>query len=77
MVDAVFLSSEEPELVRAWQTFPDPVLAHPSGEVLQYMETVRRGTGWAHVFRHRCHPATGERTSWRVEAPRGWLPTMR
>ena len=76
MVCSVFLSEDEPELIRAWQTFPDPVLEHPHGDVLEYMETVRKGGSWVHVFRHRCHPTTGERTYWNIKAPTGWMPRL-
>jgi hypothetical protein len=71
----VSLSAGDPELVAAWAYFPDPVLAHPNGEVLQYMGSYERATGWVHTFRHRCHPETGERTYWHVPATAGWAPT--
>jgi hypothetical protein len=77
MIAAVFLTDDEPELCRAWQTFVDPVMADVSGEVLEYMETTQRTTGvWIHVFRHRCHPETHERTYWQVPAAAGWVPRL-
>lgn len=46
-----------------------------SGEVWQYMGGERRkGGAWEHVFRHRCHPCTQERTYLRVRASPDWDP---
>jgi hypothetical protein len=52
-----FLVSDDPERQAAWATFPDPVMAHPNVEVLQYMGSERDALGqWVHTFRHRCRP---------------------
>jgi hypothetical protein len=74
-MDAVYLRPEDPELRRAWHTFPDPIMHDDgSGEVLQYMGSRRTGGGWQHTFRHRRHPETGQRQYWQVPALRGWAP---
>lgn len=70
-----FLHATDPELVRAWATFPDPVMADASGEVLEYMGTSRTPAAtYRHVFRHRCVPATQQPQRWIVPARQGWTP---
>jgi hypothetical protein len=70
-----YLTHDNPELLAAWQHFPDPVLAHPTGEVLEYMGSTKTADGWVHTFRHRCHPKTGERRYWHLPATPGWAPS--
>ena len=45
-----------------------------SGEVWQYMGSVRRLDAWWHEFRHRWHPRKQRRLMYRVLATRGWQP---
>ena len=73
--DRAYLPQDNPELLAAWQHFPDPVLAHPTGEVLEYMGSTKTAAGWVHTFRHRCHPETGERRYWHLPATPGWAPS--
>ena len=58
----VFLEETDPELLRAWHTFSDPVQAHPvTGEVWQYLGTEHDASGWRHCFRHRHHSLSHQR----------------
>jgi len=67
-----FLGREDPELIRAWATFADPVQEH-NGEAWQYMGSMTDETGtWLHTFRHRCLPPSGERANIGVPARSGW-----
>jgi hypothetical protein len=71
-MSARYLEPTDPELVRAWRTFPDPVMAC-EGEVLEYMGSEPDPqAGYVHVFRHRCYPVAGVRHYWRIAASRGW-----
>ena len=72
--DLVCLDDHDPELRRAWRTFPDPVTEH-QGEEWQYMGSRHRDGSWKHCFRHRCHPETGARLSREVSAAVDWQPT--
>jgi hypothetical protein len=45
-----------------------------TGEVWQYMGTVRLKREWRHEFRHRAHPRARERVVIRVGATPGWEP---
>ena len=71
--DVVCLDEGDPELRRAWNTFPDPVMEH-QGEGWQYMATRQREGVWQHCFRHRYHPQTKTRTNAEVNAAPGWEP---
>lgn len=74
-LDYVMLAPDDPEIQRAWATFPDPILLAYNGEVLQYLgSTGRLGHRWVHEFRHRCHPQTHERRYWHLPATEGWGP---
>ena len=45
----VFLEETDPELLRAWHTFSDPVGAHPvTQEVWQYLGSEHDASGWRH-----------------------------
>lgn len=63
----IFLAEEEPELQRSWDLLAyqegTDTWAENQGEVWQYMGTTfhPQRKVWAHTFRHRCHPHTGER----------------
>ena len=45
-----------------------------TGEVWQYMGSVRHGPQWQHEFRHRNHPREQKRLLLLVRATRGWGP---
>jgi hypothetical protein len=48
-----------------------------TGEVWQYMGTVRRSrTAWEHEFRHRAHPTMRCRVYLTVPASKGWKPAV-
>lgn len=70
----LFLLPDDPELQRAWATFPDPVMAC-HGERLEYLGTVFYDI-WRHCFRHRRMPGTHQRLYWHVPASEGWTPSM-
>ena len=72
--DVVCLDDGDPELERAWATFPDPMMDH-QGEQWQYMGTKKGEHGWKHAFRHRCHPETNARVNMEVSATTHWQPT--
>ena len=74
--DVVCLEETDPELLRAWHTFSDPVGAHPvTGEVWQYLGTEHDETlGWRHCFRHRHHPLSHQREYRWVCASPTWVP---
>lgn len=75
LTTGLFLPATDPELLRAWATFPDPVmLDQRSEERLEYMGTSLTDGRWRHVFRHRCVPATQQRQYWQVAASAGWMP---
>jgi hypothetical protein len=79
--------ADTPELTHAWghiiAAYGDAsCLDQDTGEVWQYMGShngpTNSGTGagtWKHTFRHRCLPATGERTYVDVRASSVWRPT--
>ena len=71
----ICLEEGNPELERAWMTFPDPEMEH-QGEAWQYMGTRQNGDGWKHAFRHRCHPETSTRKNLEVVATPGWKPDV-
>jgi hypothetical protein len=48
-----------------------------TGEVWQYVGTVRIAREWRHEFRHRFHPKAQERVVIRVDATKGWKPDKR
>lgn len=56
---------------------PDPMAAEDphTGEVWQYMGTVFNEdyASWQHEFRHRKHPKTGNRETYKVDCV--WAPT--
>jgi hypothetical protein len=56
----------------------DQASPHPeTGETWQYMGTHREPGGpWVHRFRHRTHPATGERATVDVPALSRWAPAL-
>lgn len=64
---------KDAELIRAWVELVDPVSLN-EGECWQYISTEMHDT-WRHVFRHRCHPATGEVMFVRVPADPEWRPS--
>ncbi len=65
-------NQKDSELIRAWVELVDPVCLN-DGETWQYMASEQHET-WQHVFRHRCHPATGEVMFVRVPAAANWSP---
>lgn len=75
--EVVFLDRQDPELIRAWRTFSDPVEMHPiSGEVWQYMGTTKdEKSRWLHCFRHRHHPHSNQRELRWIAASPGWSPS--
>lgn len=75
MATITFMERGSSEWDRAWTALAgarinaglaDPSDAYDAGsnEVWQYMGT----SNGAHEFRHRCHPATGERVNLRIVA---------
>lgn len=48
-----------------------------SGEVWQYMGSVRHAGAWGHEFRHRDHPLTGRRWVLTVKASPAWGPVQK
>ena len=54
-------------LVAAWNGDTADYNAECS-ECWQYMGTTYESGKWVHTFRHRCHPRTGRREYWKVEA---------
>ena len=48
-----------------------------SGEVWQYMGSVRHAGAWGHEFRHRDHPLTGRRWVLTVRASPAWGPVQK
>ncbi len=72
----VFLDRHDAELESAWGWLRarwGDVSEEHEGERWQYMGTELRADGWEHVFRHRCHPSTGERVYWRCAASSAWV----
>ncbi|MFO0599560.1 MAG: hypothetical protein U0228_29915 [Myxococcaceae bacterium] len=47
-----------------------------SGEVWQYLGSLRRDGEWRHEFRHRWHPRLRERWVIRVPASPNWAPAL-
>jgi hypothetical protein len=48
-----------------------------TGEVWQYMGSVRHAGAWGHEFRHRDHPLTGRRWVLTVRASPAWGPVQK
>ena len=75
------LKPRSAEWKAAWkamaQRMNDPdceALDPDSGEVWQYMGSLRRARLWEHEFRHRWHPRIQQRIVFSVPATRGWKP---
>jgi hypothetical protein len=73
ITSVVELALNDPELQRAWQSFPDPV-AENHGYTWEYLVSELMGQQWIHVFSHELHPADNRRTYARVPARAGWAP---
>ena len=73
---SVFLEETDPELLRAWHTFSDPVQAHPvTEEVWQYLGSEHDAVwGWRHCVKHRHHPLSHQREYRWVSASPAWVP---
>lgn len=78
------LEPRSPEWKAAWKglahlTGDDDFEAHNerSGEVWQYMGSVRHAGAWGHEFRHRDHPLTGRRWVLTVRATPAWGPVQK
>jgi len=69
----VELAPNDPELKRAWHTFPDPV-ADNHGFSWDYVATELIGQQWVHVFVHELHPIEYRTVYARVPARPGWDP---
>jgi hypothetical protein len=69
----VELASNDPELRRAWATFPDPVADH-HGFTWDYVATELIGEQWIHIFVHELHPTEYRTVFARVPARPGWAP---
>ena len=69
----VELAPNDPELERAWKTFPDPV-ANNHGFTWEYLATELIDERWVHIFVHDLHPAENRRTYAQVPARPGWAP---
>jgi hypothetical protein len=75
--ELIFLKSNDPELVKAWENFPDKVMENKVyGEVLQYMGTVLEDGAIRHEFRHRAIPKTNERKYWHIPASKNFTPIL-
>ena len=68
------LEHNDPELQRAWQTFPDRV-ADCHGFTWEYLATELIREQWIHVFIHELHPLELRTVYTRVPAKPGWAPT--
>jgi hypothetical protein len=64
MSEMRFIERGSEEWERMWSLVDDgkPMLDDGTGEVWQYMGTVKRLDEWMHEFRHRHHPVHKERT---------------
>jgi hypothetical protein len=69
----VELAPNDPELKRAWQTFPDPV-ADNHGFCWDYVATELMSEQWIHIFVHELHPIEYRTVYARVPARPGWDP---
>ena len=67
------LALNDPELKRAWQTFPDRI-GDNHGFSWAYVVTELIGGQWIHVFVHELHPIEYRTVYARVSARRGWAP---
>ena len=67
------LAPNDPELKRAWHTFPDPV-ANNHGYSWEYMATELIAEQWVHIFVHELHPTEYRTVFARVPARPGWAP---
>jgi uncharacterized protein YpuA (DUF1002 family) len=67
------LAPKDPELQRAWKTFPDPVADH-HGFSWDYVATELLGEQWVHIFVHELHPTEYRTVFARVPARPGWSP---
>lgn len=66
---------DKAEWEHAWSAFTDREMYNGElGEALQYMGSVKRGSGWKHEFRHRAVPGTNQRQYWSMPASEGWVP---
>jgi len=69
----VKLDDGDPELERAWQTFPDPD-ADCHGFTWEYLATELIHEQWIHVFIHELHRLELRPVYARVPGKPGWNP---
>ena len=77
------IEKTDPEWDIAWKALAQrtgdrdyEALDKATGEVWQYMDSYLGAAGWVHEFRHRHHPATGERRYVRIPATARWRPKV-
>lgn len=77
--DLRFILRGTKEWDRMWSEVDDDPTAYDptTGEVWQYMGTVKKNGGWAHQFRHRHHPVEKRRVYREVPASSGWIAAER
>jgi hypothetical protein len=73
VTSVVELATNDPELLRAWKRFPDPV-ADNHGYTWEYIATELICEQWVHIFSHDLHPVDNQQAYARVPARAGWAP---
>lgn len=79
-VDQIYtVSHDDSEWEALWMRLEDKrgctrELNLDTGEVWEYMVTLKHPLGYIHQFRHPSHPHTGDKIVCNVVASRGWKP---